>query len=126
MDNGRKIDIVILKKDRGDIFLGCHTENFKAKFLSYFNEVLFEMVKIALNYTYLGEKTTTALKNEVSICRHIYYYEEARVVVNQAVNYLYAHLLFEIDALLQDAIFPLDMASTFFKNLSPGAIDLLI
>ena len=52
LDNGRKPDIDTLKKDRGDIFSECCAEIFKAKFLRYVNEVLFEMVKAALKDTY--------------------------------------------------------------------------
>ena len=61
--NGRKLDIGTLKKDRGEIFLECCAENFKAKFLRYVNEVLFEIVKTALKDTYPGGTTLTALKN---------------------------------------------------------------
>ena len=45
LDNGRNPDIGKLKKDRGDIFLECCTERFKAKFLRYVNEVLFEILE---------------------------------------------------------------------------------
>ena len=69
LDNVRNPDIVTPKKVRGGIFSECFAENFKAKFLCYVNEVLFEMVKISLNDTYLGGTTPTALQNEVSTCR---------------------------------------------------------
>ena len=50
LDNGRKLDIGTLKKDRVDIFSECCAEilrrrKLKAEFLSYVNEVLFKMVK---------------------------------------------------------------------------------
>ena len=61
--NGRKLDIGTLKKDRGEIFLECCAESFKAKFLRYVNEVLFEIVRTALKDTYPGGTTLTALKN---------------------------------------------------------------
>ena len=44
------------------------------------------MVKTALKDTYLGETTPTTLKNEVFICRKIYYYKNNKVVLNQLVN----------------------------------------
>ena len=52
--NGRKPDIGTLKKEKGEIFSEFFTESFKAKFLRYINEVLFEMVKTDLKDTYLG------------------------------------------------------------------------
>ena len=97
--NGRNTYIGTLKKDRGDIFLECCAEIFKAKFLRYFDEVLFEMVKTALKDTYLGGTTPTALKNEVSTCREIYYDRDTRVMVNQSVNEFYPRFLFKTDAL---------------------------
>ena len=53
LGGGRKTDISTLKKERGGLFSKCCTKSFKAKFLCYTNEVLFEMVKTALNNTYL-------------------------------------------------------------------------
>ena len=73
LDYGINPDIGTLKKDRGDIFLECCAEIFKGKFKGYFNELLFEMVKTALKDKYLGGTTSTALQNEVSTCRNIYY-----------------------------------------------------
>ena len=61
LENGKKTDIVTLKKDKGDIFLECCAESFKENFLHYINKVIFEMVKIALKDTYLGGITPTAL-----------------------------------------------------------------
>ena len=63
LENGRKLDIGTLKKDRGDISSECCAEIFKAKFLLYVNEVPLEMIKIALEDKYLGGKNPTALKN---------------------------------------------------------------
>ena len=63
LDNGRKPDIGTLKKDRCDIFLECCAEIFKAKFLLYVNEVLFEMIKTSLKDKYLGGKTLTEPQN---------------------------------------------------------------
>ena len=62
-----------LKKYKGGIFSECCTKIFKTKFLRYFNEVLFKMVKTALKDAYLGGTTPTALQNEVSTCRKLYY-----------------------------------------------------
>ena len=42
LENGKKTYIGTLNKDRGDIFSECCAEIFKAKFLRYFNEVLFK------------------------------------------------------------------------------------
>ena len=69
LDYGRKSDIGILKKERGYIFSQCCTESFKEKLLRYLNEVLFEMVKTAPKYTYIGGTTHIALKNEVTTFR---------------------------------------------------------
>ena len=66
LDNMRNTDIGTLKKYRSGIFLECCAEIFKAKFLRYVNEVLFEMVKTVLKDTYFGGTTPTALQNEVS------------------------------------------------------------
>ena len=44
------------------------------------------MVITVLKDTYLGGTTPTALKNEVSIFRKMYYDRETRVMVNQSVN----------------------------------------
>ena len=63
LDNRRKPDIGTLKKYRGDISFECFTDIFKAKFLRYVNEVLFEIVKTALKDTYPGGTTLTDLKN---------------------------------------------------------------
>ena len=74
------------------------------------------MVKTALKDTYLGETTPTALQNELSICRKMYYDRDTRAMVNQSVNEFYTRFFFKIDALQQDVSFPLDIAATFFKN----------
>ena len=63
LDNGIKLDIGTLDKDRGNIFLEFCAKISKATFLHYVNEVLFEMFITALKYTYLGGTTPTALKN---------------------------------------------------------------
>ena len=126
LDNGINPDIGTLKKDRGDIFLECCAENFKANFLRYVNEVLFEMVKTALKDTYLGGTTPTALQNEASTCRKMYYDIETRVMVNKSVDEFYTRFLFKIDALPHDVAFPLDISATFFNNLSTDDIEFLI
>ena len=126
LENGIKPDIGTLKKDIGDIFSECCTEIFKSKFIRYVNEVLFEMVKTALKYTYLGTKTPTSLKNEVSTCRQIYYDIDTHIMVNQSVNEFYTRFLSKIDAFPQEVAFPLDIAATFFKNLSPDVREFLI
>ena len=60
-DNGINTDIGTLKKEKGGIFSKSCIESFKSNFLRYDNEVLFEMLKIALNDTYLGVTTPTSL-----------------------------------------------------------------
>ena len=122
LDNGRNSDIGTLKKDRGDIFLECCAESFKEIFLCYVNEIIFEMVKTALNNTYLGGTTPTALQNEVSTFREIYYNRETRIMVNQSLNEFYTRFLFKIYSLSQDVAFPLEDDATFFNNLSPDII----
>ena len=124
--NGRKLDIGTLKKDRGDIFSECCAESFKAKFLHYINEVLFEMVKTALKDIYLGGTTPTELQNEVYTCCQMYYDRDTRGMVNQSVNEFYTRFLFNIDALPQDVAFPLDINATLFNNVSTNVIELLI
>ena len=52
------------------------------------------MVKTALNYTYIGGGTPTALQNEVSTWRKLYYDKETRVIIKQSVNEFYTRLLF--------------------------------
>ena len=47
-------------------------------------------------------------------------------MVNQLVNEFYTLLIFKIDALPQEVGFLLDIAATFFKNLSPYLRELLI
>ena len=56
----------------------------------------------------------------------MYYDRETRVMINHSVNYFYTRFLFKIDALPQDVAFPLDMAATFFDNLSPKVRGFLI
>ena len=41
-------------------------------------------------------------------------------MANKSVNDFYTWFLFNIDTLLQDEVFMLDIAATHFKNLSPG------
>ena len=113
-------------KYRDGIFLECCAKSFKENFLCYFNEVLFETVKIVLKDVYFGGTTPTELQNEVSICPKMYYDRETRVMVNQSVNEFYTRFLFKIDSLPQDVAFPLDIAATFFKNFSPDVREFLI
>ena len=47
-------------------------------------------------------------------------------MINQSVNDFYTHLLFKIDALPQDVIFPLGVAIKFLKNFSPDVRKFLI
>ena len=63
LENGRNPYIYTLNKYRGGIFSECCAEKLKAKYLRYVNEILFEMVKTALNDTYLGGTTPTAMQN---------------------------------------------------------------
>ena len=62
LDNGINPDIVTLKKDGGGIFLEFCTKIFKATFLRYVNEVLFEMVKILKGYIYRRNKSHSTAK----------------------------------------------------------------
>ena len=64
------------------------------------------MVKTALKDTYLVITTPTALQNEVSTCRKMYYDIETCVMVKQSVNEFYIRFLFKIYALPQDFAFP--------------------
>ena len=84
------------------------------------------MVKTSLKDIYLGGTTLTALQNEVSTRRKIYYDKKNQVMINQWVNEFYTRFLFKIDALPQEVGFLLDIATTFFKNLSPGFRGFLI
>ena len=102
------------------------TESFKVKFLRYVYEVLFEMVKTALKDTYLWGKTPTALQNEVTTFRKMYYDKDNQVMINQSVNEFYIRLLFEIDELPQEVGFLLDIAATFLNNLIPNFREFLI
>ena len=47
-------------------------------------------------------------------------------MINQSVNEFYTHFLFKIDALSQEVGLPLDIALTFFNNLSPDVRELLV
>ena len=69
LDYGINPYIGTIKKERGDILSDCRTERFKAKFLRYANELLFEIVKSTLKDTYTGTTTPTELLNEVSAYR---------------------------------------------------------
>ena len=126
LENGRKPDICTLKKDRGGIFPECFVGSFKENFLCYGNEVLFEMFKTSLKGIYLGGTTPTALQNEVSKFQKMNYDRENCLMVNQSVNVFYTRFLFKIDALPQDVAFPLEIAATFFNNLSPNIKEFLI
>ena len=44
------------------------------------------MVKTSLNDTYLGGRTTTGMKNELSTFHKMYYDKETGVMVNKLVN----------------------------------------
>ena len=79
------------------------------------------MLKTALKYTYLGGITPTALQNEVSTFREMYYDRETWIMFNKSIN----KILFKIDSVPQDFILPLEIAATFFNNLSPKIRELL-
>ena len=49
----------------------------------------------------------------------MYYDKETQIMVNQSVNEFYTQFLFKIDALPQDVVFLIDIATNFFKNWSP-------
>ena len=70
--------------------------------------------------------TTISLKNEVSICRKMYYDKETWVVVNLSVNEFYTRFLFRIDALQHDSAFPLGITANFFKKFITDVRELLI
>ena len=126
LDNRRNPDIGTLKKNRGGIFSEYCAESFMENFLRYVNEVLFEMVKTSLKDKYLGGTTPTALQSEVSTCWQMYYDRENQFMVNQSVNEFYTWFLFKIDALPQEVGFPLDIDTTFYKNLNPEVREFLI
>ena len=83
LENGINPEIGTLKKEKREIFSEGCTESFKAKYLRYVNEVLFEIVKTALEGTYVGVSTPIELQSEVATCRKIYYYKENQVKLNQ-------------------------------------------
>ena len=56
----------------------------------------------------------------------MYFDKENQVMINQFVNEFYTCFFFKIDALPQEVGFPLDIAATFFNNLSPDVRDFLI
>ena len=58
--------------------------------------------------------------------QEMYLDRETWVMLNQSVNEFYTRFLFKIGALPQDVAFPLDIAGTFFKTLSPYVRDFLI
>ena len=84
------------------------------------------MVRTALKDTYLGGKNPTELQNEVSTYRQMYYDRETRVMINQSVNEFYNRFLFKADALPHNVAFQLEIAATFFNNLSPTVSEFLI
>ena len=67
-----------------------------------------------------------SLKNEVSSCQEIYYDGDTQVILNQLVSQFNTQFLFKIDTPPQGAVFPLDIATTFFNNLSPDVRELWI
>ena len=56
----------------------------------------------------------------------MFYDKDNWVMINQSVNKFYTRFLFKLDALPQEVGFPLDIASTFFNNLSPYVREFLI
>ena len=55
-----------------------------------------------------------------------YYNKETGVMINQSVNDFYSRFLFNIDALLNDELFLMDIAETLFKKITLGFRDLLV
>ena len=108
------------------LFRMMHRDIQGKKLLRCLNEFLSEMVKTALKDIYLGVKTPTSLQNWVATCRKMYYDKENQVMINQTVKKIYTRFLLKIGALLQELLFPLDIAATFFNNLSPDGRYLLI
>ena len=84
------------------------------------------MVKTALKDTCLGGGAPTALQNEFSTFRKMYYDIDTCVMVNQSVNYFYTRFLFKIDALPYDFAFPLDISSALLNNLSLDIREFLV
>ena len=84
------------------------------------------MVKTALKDTYFGGGTPTALQNEFTTCRKIYYDKDNKVMINLLVNEFYTQFLFKIDALLQEVGFPLDITAKLFNNFSPDVREFFI
>ena len=70
----------------------------------------------ALKDKYLLVATTTAMQNELYTFQQMYYNKETEVMENQLVKQFYIRFLFNIDEFLQDGIFILDIAATFFNN----------
>ena len=56
----------------------------------------------------------------------MYYDRETHIMVNQSVNEFYTLFLFKMDALPHYIVLPLDIAATFFKNLSTNVREFLI
>ena len=66
------------------------------------------------------------MQNEVSTRHKMYYDKEAWVMISHPVNQFYTQFLFKIDALPQDVVSPLDIATTLFKNSIPEVRQFLI
>ena len=115
-----EIQILSHSRKKGVIcFPEFWTESFQEKPLRFVNGVLFEMLKTALKDTYMGITTSTAIQNEVSTCRKIYYDKETRVMVNQSVNSFYTRFLFKMDTLPQALVFPLYIDAIFLTIWVP-------
>ena len=84
------------------------------------------MVKTVSKDTYLIGTTPTELQNEVTTRQKIKDDKENQVMINQSVNEFYTFFLFKIDAFQKEVVFPFDIATTFFNNLRPDILELLI
>ena len=83
------------------------------------------MVKTALKYTYIVGKIPYHCKiRSIHAIKRMM--TNIGVMVNKSVNEFYTQFLFKIIAPPQDIVFPLEIISTFFKNLSPNVRELLI
>ena len=118
LDYERNPNIVTINREGRDIFLECCTEISKEKIVWYVNEVLFNILKIALKNIYIGGGTTASQLNEVATCQKFYYDKETQFIVNQSVNKFYTWFLFKIDVRPQGAQFLLEISATFLTTLA--------
>ena len=83
-------------------------------------------LKTYLINKYLVVTTPKALKNDVSVCRQIYLDKKTLVMVKSNQISFIPRFLLNIDTLLQENIFMMDIAGTFFSNLSNYVQEFLV